>query len=126
VDPGSITVRECMTSDEFIKAIEAGYTGKGRIFMQNRFAIGDSLKDVYVNCFTTDSRDRVENENNRVSLWVKGFGGPDGMGGEIPTQKVSVSTHTRSSKIEKLRGKTASPEQIVKYLVNYLSGLSGS
>ncbi len=63
----------------------------------------------------------AEAENNRMSFWVEGFARDDEHA-PPPTGKVKVEMATSALPREfRLRGKTAAPEQIAKYLGDFLN-----
>jgi hypothetical protein len=62
----------------------------------------------------------AEAENNRASFWIRGFGRADA---PSPSGKLKIEQSNTVFRKHKLRGRTAAPGAIAKYLVEFLARL---
>jgi hypothetical protein len=121
-----------MTSDEFIEAVRSRLDiGDRQIRFDNvnRYMTPNRYDTIFIHYFNLpegigDAGGGAERENNRLMLAVNGFGRGQS---EPAPGKVKVSTSVchlgdpHESRKLALRGKTASPEKMVEYVVNYLN-----
>jgi hypothetical protein len=88
--------------------------------INNKHSLGRK-SDVYVNFINVPKEENpkgAQGENNRMSFWIEGF--PEG--NEPPPSgkvKIEMSVSALDRKY-KLRAKTGTPDQIAKYLSDFL------
>ena len=119
-----------MDSAEFCELVEKKAkkkTGKYiRCIHSNRLSTKHDMAIItFVNLLESDPSAQgsgVGFYNNRVLIFVGGFASELGMG--PPRGKVKLEVSSKPSYADKLRGKTATPEKMIDYIVNYLVKVS--
>lgn len=113
-------------SDAFVAKLHSLLQIEDRqISIQNRWKIGDPY-EICINFINLPAGiaslgGGAEAENNRLSFWIYGFG-KESSDSPPPSGKVKLEAHVCTlGRQWRLRGKTGSPENVVKYLAEFLN-----